>query len=260
MKRPTLLALTMALAGMPANSQVARFHKDLTADTTTGNRVAAHMAAGGGWASLVVLINLGSTVANYTLRFYGDNGEPQAFSFKDTNTQKDLGTQSVLSGSIAVGGELDVLARDVGNATATGWALIDPSSTGDMGGAAIFGYRTGQEAVVAFETSTVPKFVLGFDNTAGGATGFALVNPHANPVTVNIVFRDYTGATLHTDQFQMSSMEHTSFVLNSRYASLAGKSGTALVSVASANDAIAGLAILANAAGAYTTASALTAQ
>ena len=72
MKNPILFALTVqALVAMPAYSQVARVHPELVADTTTGNRVATHMAAGGGWNTLIVLINLGTTPANYTLKFYG---------------------------------------------------------------------------------------------------------------------------------------------------------------------------------------------
>jgi len=262
MKHPILFALTvLALVVMPAYSQVARIHKDLAADTTTGNRVATHMAAGGGWSTLIVLINLGTTPANYTLKFYGDSGAAEAFPFKDTDTQQDLGNQSVLTGMISVGGEVDLKARDKNPSTTTGWALIDPSSTGDIGGAAVFTYDvTGQQAVVPFETLTSQKFVLAFSNANGNATGFALANPHPNTVTLNLVFRDFTGATIHTDQFQMGPLEHKSFVLTNQYPSLAGQAGTALVSADSSADAIAGLAILVNAVGAYTTAFALAAQ
>lgn len=260
MKNPMRFVAVLALVAMPAIPQIAKVHKDLAADTTTGNRVATHMAAGGGWNTLIVLINLGTTVANYTLRFYGDSGSPQAFPFKNTDTQQNLGNQSVLTGTIPVGGEVDLKARDVDTSTTTGWALIDPSSTGDIGGAAVFTYQTGQQAVVPFETSSTRKFVLAFNNSGGNATGFALVNPHSNSVVVNVVFRDVNGVTLHTDQFTMGPMEHTSFVLTDRYPSLAGQGGTALVSTDSSADAIAGLAILANSVGAYTTAFALAAQ
>jgi hypothetical protein len=262
MKHPIRFALAvLALVAMPAYSQVARVHTELTADTTTGNRVATHMAAGGGWNTLIVLINLGTTPANYTLKFYGDSGSPQTFPFKNVDTQQVLGDQSVLTGTIPVGGEVDLKARDKDPSTTTGWALIDPSSTGDIGGAAVFTYDvSGQQAVVPFETSSTRRFVLAFSNTGSGVTGFALANPHANSVTVNIVFRGFNGVTLHTDQFTMGPMEHTSFVLTDRYPSLAGQSGTALISTDSSADAIAGLAILANSIGAYTTAFALAAQ
>ena len=261
MKNPMLIALAvLALVVMPANTQAQKIHTEITADTTTGNRVATHIAAGGGWSTLIVLTNLGTTVATYTLRFYGDSGSPQAFPFKNTGTQQDLGTQSVLTGTIPVGGLVSLKARDKDTSTVTGWALIDPSSTGDIGGAAIFAYQTGQQAVVPFETSSNQKFVLIFDNSGGSVMGVALVNPQTHPVIVNVVFRDLNGVTLLSDHITMSPLEHTSFILATRYPGLAGQAGTALVTTDSSADSVAALGILANSVGAYTTVFTLAAQ
>ena len=263
MRRPVLLiALTiLALAEMPAYAQESRIHTDISADTAMGNRVATHMEAGGGWSTLFVLMNLGTTPATYTLKFYGDSGSPQAFPFKNPKTQEVLGVQSVLSGNIPVGAEVYLKAQDKTNTTTTGWALIDPSSTGDIGGAAVFTYDpTGQQAIVPIENSSTQKFIIPFDNTGGTATGMALVNPHPHPVTVSVVFRDINGVTLHSDQIQMQSLEHTSFVLSSQYPSLAGQAGTGYFSTDRAADGVAGLGIVANSVGAYTTVFALAAQ
>jgi len=249
----------LALALMPAYSQVSRIHPDITADTTTGNRVITHLASGGGWDTFIVLINLGSTVANYTLRFYGDSGAPQAFPFGNGITSQSLGNQSVLSGPIPVGGLLLLQAQNVGNATTTGWALIDPSSTGDIGALAIFDYQTGQQATVPIETASTQKFVIGFSNVKD-TTGLALVNPHTTAVNINVVFRDSNGGTLVSDQFMMSPMQHMSFLLPDKYPALAGQIGTALITSDSPADAVAGLGILANSQGAYTTLFALSAQ
>ena len=260
MKHSMLIAL-LALAGMPAKSQLARIRPDITADTTVGNRVVTHMAAGGGWNTLIVLVNLGTTPASYTLKFFGDSGSPQTFPFKNVGTQQVLGTVSVLSGNLPVGGEVYLKARDQANTTTTGWALIDPSSTGDIGAEVVFTYDlTGQQAIVPVESSSSQKFIIPFDNTGGGATGVALANPHANAVTVNVVFRDINGVTLHTDQIQMQPMEHTSFVLSNQYPSLVKQAGTAYFSTDSAADAVTGLGILVNVVGAYTTIFALAAQ
>jgi len=262
MKNPMLfMALAvLALVVMPANPQVARIHPEITANTTTGNVVATHMAAGGGWYTLIVLTNLGTTVATYTVRFYGDSGSPQAFPFKNTGTQQDLGTQSVLTGTIPVGGLVGIKARDKDPTTTTGWMLIDRSSTGDIGGALVFGYQTGQQAVVPIETSSNQKFVLFFDNSGGNVMGVALVNPQSHSVVVNVVFRDLNGNTILSDHFTMSPLEHTSFLLANRYPGLAGQAGTALFSTDGATDAVAALGILANSVGAYTTVFTLAAQ
>jgi hypothetical protein len=259
MKNPMLFALTvLALVVMPANAQAQRIHQEIIADTITGNRVGTHMAAGGGWNTVIILTNLGTTIAVYTLKFYGDSGSPQAFPFKSNGT--DLGTQSVLTGTIPVGGLVVIKARDKASTTTTGWMLIDPSSTGDIGGALVFGYQTGQQAVVPIETSSNQKFALFFDNSGGNVMGVALVNPQTHAVVVNVVFRDPNGVTLLSDHITMSPLEHTSFILATRYPGLAGQAGTALFSTDSSADAVAALGILANSVGAYTTVFTLAAQ
>jgi len=254
------LTAVLALVVMPANVQAQGIHPEIIADTTTGNRVGTHMAAGGGWYTFIILTNLGTTVAVYTLKFYGDSGSPQAFPFKNTGTQQDLGTQSVLTGTIPVGGLVSIKARDTAPTTTTGWMLIDPSSTGNIGGALVFGYQTGQQAVVPIETSSNQKFVLFFDNSGGNVMGVALVNPQTHAVVVNVVFRDLNGVTLLSDHVTMSPLEHTSFILATRYPGLAGQAGTALISTDSSADAVAALGILANSVGAYTTVFTLAAQ
>jgi hypothetical protein len=176
------------------------------------------------------------------------------------NTGQALGNQSVLSGAIPVGGLLILSAQDVGNSTTTGWALIDPSSTGDIGALAIFQYQTGQQATVPVETSSSQKFVIGFSNLTGATTGLALVNPHSTAVKINVVFRDFNGGTLASDQFMMSPLQHMSFLLPDKYPALAGQIGSALVTTDSPADAVAGVGILANSQGAYTTLFAITAQ
>jgi len=263
MKKPMLFMILTAILGlvvMPANIQAQKVHTDLHIDTSTGNRIATHMAAGGGWSSLILLVNLGTTIANYTVRIYGDTGSPQVFPFKNTTTQTDLGMQSVLTGIIPVGGMVSLKAQDVASSTTTGWALSDPSSTGVIGGAVVFAYQTGQQAVVPFEASSSQKFELIFDNTNGSALGVALVNPEATSVIVSVVFRNYLGATLLSDQIAMTPREHTSFILADRYPALANQFGTAVFSTTSAANAIVGLGILATPGppgGAFTTVSSL---
>jgi len=260
MKYLMLFMAVATLVAMPANAQLAKIHTEIHADTTTGNRVITHMAAGGGWNTLIELINLGSTVATYNLQFRTDAGSTQTFSFKNTGTQTDLGAQSVLTGSIPVGGFVSLKAQDVSTATITGWASIDQSSTGDIGALVIFGYKTGQQAVVPIETSTDQRFILPFDNSSGNVMGVALANPHPRSVAVNILFRDLNGLTLHSESIQMAPLQHTSFLLASRFPSLAGHAGTALFSTGINDDAVAALGILANSVGAFTTVFSLAAQ
>jgi len=251
----------LALTVMPANIQAQRVQPEVNSGTSTGDRVATHLAVGGGWTTTILLLNLGISPATYTLRIYGDSGSPQQLPFQNAATQTDLGMQSVLTGTIPVGGVVSYEAQDTASSTTTGWALIDPSSTGSIGAQVVFRYRTGQEATVLLETSSSQRFYLPFDNTNGSATGVALVNPQAHAVTVNVQFRDTNGGLpLINDNFTMAPMEHTSFMLAGKYPALANQLGTALFISDSAADTIAGLGILSSpaigaigAAGAMTT-------
>ena len=256
-----ILRSLLVLAALQAYSQSPKFHPEITADTTTGNRVIPHIASGGGWDTTVALLNLGSTAANYTLRFYGDTGTPQELPFANVITNQQLGTQSVLTGQIPVGGLLLLDALNAGKTVTTGWALIDPASTGDIGALAIFAYNpTGQQATVPAEASSAQSFVLGYGNAGGNTTGVALVNPHNNLVSVNLVIRDPNGSTLASDQFQMNPQQHMSFLLPTKYPASNNVTGTVLISTDGAADAVTGVAILANSQGAYTTLFALSAQ
>jgi hypothetical protein len=58
--KPITVLAALTLAIVPAHAQSPKAHPDITADTTTGNRVLPHMAAGGGWDTTVALLNLGS--------------------------------------------------------------------------------------------------------------------------------------------------------------------------------------------------------
>jgi hypothetical protein len=171
--------------------------------------------------------------------------------------------QSVLTGTIPVGGVASLTAEDLASSTTTGWALLDPSSTGAIGAQVVFRYRTGQEATALLETSSSTRFYLAFDNTSGNALGVALVNPQANTVTVHVQLRDLNGLPLGTDTFTMSPMEHMSFMLAEKYPALANQLGTALFNTDSAANAIAALGIQAStigSSGAITTVFPLDAQ
>ncbi|PYT29171.1 MAG: hypothetical protein DMG58_16825 [Acidobacteria bacterium] len=234
----------LALVVMPANIQAQRVHPEVNSGTSSGNRVAPHVAVGGGWTTTILLINLGISPETYTLRIYGDSGSPQAVPFQNAATQTDLGMQSVLTGTIPVGGVVSYKAQDIASSTTTGWASLDPSSTGSIGAQVVFRYLTGQEATALLETLSSQRFYLAFDNTNGSATGVALVNPQEHAVTVHVQFRDLNGLPLSNGTFTMAPMEHTSFMLADKYPTLANLLGTALFTTDSAANAIAALGIL----------------
>jgi hypothetical protein len=235
--------LFIALALVPANIQAQTVRPEVVSGTGTGNIVAPQFAVGGGWTTTILLMNLGISPATYTLQVYGDSGLPQPVSFTNTATNANLGTQSMLTGTLPVGGVASFKADEPSLSTVTGWASFS-SSGGEIGAQVVYRYITGQEATALAETTSSTRFYLAFDNTNGNVTGVALVNPQSTAVTVTVQFRDPSGNPISSDQFTMAPLEHTSFILTDKYPALASQLGTALFTTTSTDTAIAAVGIL----------------
>jgi hypothetical protein len=185
----------------------------------------AQVASGGGWQTTFTLVNTGSSSAQAQLNFFDNNGN--ALSLPLTFVQSGTNTTAVsINQTVAPGDELLILTSGSNTgASVVGSAQL--TTDGSVGGFAIFRFNpTGQEAVVPVETRNARAYVLAFDNTNGLATGLALANVSNQPANVPIVLRDDTGANLGTATIDLAAHGHTSFVLSTRYASVAGKRGT----------------------------------
>jgi hypothetical protein len=112
--------------------------------------------------------------------------------------------------------------------TVEGWAQV--LTNGSIGGSAVFAWTPpagSQEAVVPIETSNPSAFVLPFDYTGGYATGVALANLSNQAVSVPVVFRDGTGASLGAAAaIPLAAYGHTSFMLAGSYPAVVGSLGT----------------------------------
>jgi hypothetical protein len=108
-----------------------------------------------------------------------------------------------------------------------GWAQL--LANGNIGGSAVFAITTAtgtQEAVVPVETRNPTAFVLPFDYTSGYSTGVALANLSGQAVSVPVVLRSATGASLGTAAaIQLPAYAHTSFMLATNYPAVAGQFG-----------------------------------
>jgi hypothetical protein len=118
-------------------------------------------------------------------------------------------------------------AGTASQATVEGWAQL--LANGTVGGSAVFAFTTAmgtQEAVVPVETRNPSAFVLPFDYTGGYATGVALANLSSQAVSVPVVLRSATGASLGTAAaIQLPAYAHTSFMLATNYPAVAGQFG-----------------------------------
>jgi hypothetical protein len=212
----------------------ASFTVEQTAASTASLPVAgslAHLASGGGWESLVTLVNMGSTSTTARLNLYGDAGGALNLPMRFPQLADNRTTMaSSLDRSIPAHGLLMLHSRqdDAASAAQTGTAQL--LAAGGLDGFAIFHYTpTGQQAVVPLETRNASSYLLAFDNTGSLTTGFAIANLASQAATVSAVIRDDTGAQIGTGEIQLAAQGHDSFMLTDAakgFPVAAGKRGT----------------------------------
>jgi len=188
--------------------------------------VVPHVVDGDGWKTIFTVVNLDSSAASFTLRFYADDGTPAVFPTTS-------GTSSTITGTLAARGAITIETSGTAVPLTQGWAYLDTPST--VGGTAIFrrviSGQPNYESSEALDTGMGSHFEMPFDHLNGAATGFAIVNQTAaTSGVVSLVFRDETGAQLLTDSFTLVGLGHTAFTLTQKYPQLIGKRGTFEVS------------------------------
>jgi hypothetical protein len=211
----------------------------------------AHVASGGGWQTIFMLVNTGTSPANATLNFFDEIGNalPLPLSFPQTGT---AATEPSVSRTIPAGGTLLIVTQGQNSgASVTGSAQL--TATGDVSGFAVFqSIAAGQEAVVPLEDRHAGSYVLAFDDTNALWTGIALSNITSSAVSVSVVIRDDTGAQIGTGTINLPAHGHNAFMLAGQYASTANIRGTVEFDTPSASQ-IAAIGIRATSTGAFTT-------
>jgi hypothetical protein len=211
------LALCLALLGLRAFAGETIFG---------GPSVVPHVVDGDGWKTIFTVVNLDSSAASFTLRFYADDGTPAVFPTTS-------GTSSTITGTVAARGVTTIETSGTAVPLTQGWAYLDTPST--VGGTAIFrrviSGQPNYESSEALDTGMGSHFEMPFDHLNGAATGFAIVNQTAaTSGVISLIFRDETGAQLFTDSFPLVGLGHSAFTLTQKYPQLIGKRGTFEVS------------------------------
>lgn len=146
----------------------------------------SHITYGGPWQTTIMLVNMDTQPAGYTLNFWSETGTPLMVPLAEGST----------TGTIPVGGRATIqtggTARDIVN----GWAEV--ASDQRIGGTAIFRVTDqNQEAAVPLLTSPNSRVRVPFDTGGGLAIGIALVNPSQTTATpVTMIMRDQQGNSL----------------------------------------------------------------
>ncbi len=192
--------------------------------------VLSHIAAGGGWATVITLVNRSSQKSSITvdLHFYQDDGKPLILPVTTTQ-QGNSQTNTTGSLMVAVDWNATLLISTGAQVASTvvGWA--DVRSTGELGGFAIFRYTpasgSASEGTVPLQTQFQTTLTLSYDNTAGFVMGVALVNPSPSPTPLTATIWDDNGHQLGTQNLTIAQNGHTSFVLPNVIPLTAGKRG-----------------------------------
>jgi hypothetical protein len=209
----------------------------------------AHFASGGGWETIITLINKGTTNAQAQVNFFDESGNPSMlpldFPQGASPTTASTYSQTIKPGTVAV------IESQGGTNTSVGSAQL--LSDGNVSGFLIFRFLpTVQEAAVNLQVQNAATYTLPFDNTTGISTGVALSATSTTSTSVQILVLDDKGATLATDTIILPGRGHTSFVLGTRYSATNNLRGTIqFQALAGAEIGVIGIRALPT--GAYTT-------
>jgi uncharacterized protein (TIGR03118 family) len=185
----------------------------------------AQVAAGGGWKSIMTLINLSAGTVNAQVNFYSDNGNPLTLPliFPEFGSSASGSSVSVtLTPNDSI-----VIESDGAASTGVGWA--DVQATG-----LLYGYLTfamigpggsDSEGTVSLDTRLSSSVLLPYDNTSGFQTGVALANQSSTAQTVTVTLIDQNGGQLTSSQINLPAMGHSSFFLSSQFAQSANRLG-----------------------------------
>jgi predicted secreted protein len=161
----------------------------VTADPSSGaNQTISHIAYGGGWQTSIVLVNLDSVPAQYSINFWNESG---------SLTAVPLGAGSASAGTIQPGFsqtiETAALAADP---LQEGWAEVVSSQ--QIGGTAIFSEtRSHQEAAVPLLNTGSIKLLIPFDVGGAMALGIGLANPSLDAdAQISLTMRTEQGSTI----------------------------------------------------------------
>ena len=198
------------------------------APTLTRSGVLSHIAAGGGWTTVMTLVNTSATAVPVTVALHGDDGS--ALTLPVTITQQGVSqktTTSSVNATINPNATLFMSTGDQIASTVVGWA--DVLSTGPLGGFAIFRStpQTGSpsEGTVPLQSQFPSTVTLPYDNTAGFVMGVALANLSTSSANVTATMWDDSGTQLGTQFITIAGSGHTAFVLPTQLSLTTGRRG-----------------------------------
>ena len=190
--------------------------------------VLPHLAAGGGWSTVLSLINSSAAAVPATVAFRGDDGSP--LKLLVTTIQQGVAittTSSSVSATINPNSTVLISTEDQSTNLIKGWA--DVQSNGPLGGYAVFrsSAPTGLpvEGAVPLQTQFQAVINIPFDNSAGFVTGVAIANQSTASANIAVSAWDENGLALGSQSVQLAAGGHAELLLPGLLPLTAGKRG-----------------------------------
>ena len=171
-----------------------------------------HIAIGGGWGTVLSLVNPSPVAVTATVAFRGNNGSP--LSLLVTTTQQGVAitsSTSTVNATIGANATLLIATEDQASSQLTrGWA--DIRSTGPVGGYAVFrsspSLGVAIEGSVPLQTQFPAAITIPFDNSAGFVTGIAVANQATTSSGITFTAWDESGNELGSQTVQVPAGGH----------------------------------------------------
>lgn len=193
-----------------------------------------HLAIGGGWETVIVIVNMSNRRVDYRIHYFDQGGVPMRTTIRNYPSG-ELASGELTVGNLPPGHSFNFSLFDDGGPTRVGWALLDyDTSGGRIGGYAIFRrLRPGPaipEAMIPLSAYNDSIFVMPFDNIQGFDTAIAIVNPGSSlTTTITLTFLTLDGQLIRQITMRLAPGEQTAFALRDRVPEIAGRLGTLLV-------------------------------
>lgn len=188
-------------------------------DVVSSNLIVPRVVDGGGWDTVITLVNTDAVPAPYTLKFWSQDGIPMSVPLSG------IGTVSSYSDEIPVGGTRTLNTTGLSSIISSGWAEV--ILQGSIGGTAALRQHgaSGSEVAVPVAAPSGKSLTFPFDNLAGFQTGAALVNGSNADCTVAVSVYDEDGRQIVSDSITLPAHGSPAFFLQEKYPQLVNRRG-----------------------------------
>ncbi len=193
-----------------------------------------HLATGGGWETVIVMVNMSNETVTYSTYFNNQQGGPMNITFREYPGGNVVTTNAIRS-TLSPGASFNFALFDATPATQVGWARVENQTPNSrLGGYAVFRQRIAGradfEALVPLSSYEDHRFFLPVDEIQGFVTAMAICNPGGNLVTsVTLQMLGLDGREIARKTVAIGPGEQRAFAIASEFPEIRNRLGTLYV-------------------------------